>query len=220
MSDDSAATVLLVLRVKPFASAEAVAELVDVPVVDLDAQLQQMAAVGWVEHRSGIATGWTLTAAGRRHGAQLLRDEVGRTGAKATVERCYREFLPLNRELLAVCTAWQTVEVDGTHIVNDHSDPAHDAEVLSRLAELHAAAVPLLERLAASAQRFSSYAPRLTLAHEMVRSGRTEWIARPILDSYHSVWFELHEHLLVTLGLERSSEPNTPTGRKSNGDPS
>jgi hypothetical protein len=28
-----------------------------------------------------------------------------------------------------------------------------------------------------------------------------------MIDSYHSVWFELHEDLLATLGIERGSEP-------------
>ena len=27
-----------------------------------------------------------------------------------------------------------------------------------------------------------------------------------MIDSYHTVWFELHEDLLATLGIERSSE--------------
>ncbi|MDQ1375434.1 MAG: hypothetical protein QOJ09_2772, partial [Actinomycetota bacterium] len=28
----------------------------------------------------------------------------------------------------------------------------------------------------------------------------------PLIDSYHTVWFELHEDLLSTLGIERGSE--------------
>ena len=27
-----------------------------------------------------------------------------------------------------------------------------------------------------------------------------------MIDSYHTVWFELHEDLLATLGLERAAE--------------
>jgi hypothetical protein len=27
-----------------------------------------------------------------------------------------------------------------------------------------------------------------------------------VIDSYHTVWFELHEDLLSTLGIERASE--------------
>ena len=32
-------------------------------------------------------------------------------------------------------------------------------------------------------------------------------MTKPMIDSYHSVWFELHEDLLATLGIERGSEP-------------
>ena len=40
-----------------------------------------------------------------------------------------------------------------------------------------------------------------------MQEGRTEWIAKPTVDSYHGVWFELHEHLLVTLDRDRATEP-------------
>ena len=39
-----------------------------------------------------------------------------------------------------------------------------------------------------------------------VRRGHGEWFDKPLIDSYHTVWFELHEDLLATLGLERSTE--------------
>jgi pyruvate,orthophosphate dikinase len=39
-----------------------------------------------------------------------------------------------------------------------------------------------------------------------VADGSHEWIARPTIDSYHTVWFELHEHLLATLGRTRTDE--------------
>jgi hypothetical protein len=33
----------------------------------------------------------------------------------------------------------------------------------------------------------------------------------PLIDSFHTVWFELHEHLLATLGIERGRpDPATP----------
>ena len=35
---------------------------------------------------------------------------------------------------------------------------------------------------------------------------RVEWFTRPMIDSYHTVWFELHENLLATLGIERARE--------------
>ena len=34
-----------------------------------------------------------------------------------------------------------------------------------------------------------------------------EWITSPTRDSIHTIWFELHEHLLATLGRDRTTEP-------------
>jgi hypothetical protein len=39
-----------------------------------------------------------------------------------------------------------------------------------------------------------------------VLTGDHDWFTKPILASYHTVWFELHEDLLATLGLDRASE--------------
>ena len=36
--------------------------------------------------------------------------------------------------------------------------------------------------------------------------GEKKWVDEPGIDSCHMVWFELHEDLLTTLGLERASE--------------
>ena len=33
------------------------------------------------------------------------------------------------------------------------------------------------------------------------------WVAQPKIDSCHTVWMELHEDLLATLGLERLNRP-------------
>ena len=37
-------------------------------------------------------------------------------------------------------------------------------------------------------------------------SGDHDYIASPRLDSYHNVWFELHEDLILTQGIDRAAE--------------
>jgi hypothetical protein len=207
MSDEPAITLLLLLRLKAFAPTERLAALLDRSVDQVDVELVELAERGWVQHREGLAAGWSLTPEGRRVGQQLLRAEAERAGALAPLDDCYRRFLPLNAELLSVCTDWQTVVVDGEHVANDHTDAERDARVLARLDALHTATRPVLEDLGDSLGRFSSYGGRLDRAHGHVRQGRTEWIAKPTVDSYHGIWFELHEHLLVTLDRDRSTEP-------------
>jgi hypothetical protein len=206
MSDDLAASLLLVLRLKAFAPTDVVACSLQLPAEEVQAEMSRLADRGWVQHREGMAAGWSLTTDGRHHGQRLLRAELDAEGTVGEVEACYRGFLPLNGELLSICTDWQTVEIDGEHLPNDHSDPARDAAVLARLDSLHARTLPVLDALADALGRFGVYRPRLSHAHEQVRAGNTEWIAKPTLDSYHGTWFELHEHLLVTLGRERATE--------------
>jgi hypothetical protein len=66
--------------------------------------------------------------------------------------------------------------------------------------------VPICEELARSLRRFANYGPRLTTALERVRSGDIDWFTKPMIASYHTIWFELHEDLLATLGIERGQE--------------
>ena len=58
--------------------------------------------------------------------------------------------------------------------------------------------------------RLGGYGPRLSSALAKVQGGDGEWFTKPTIDSYHTVWFELHENLLATLGIERGAERATP----------
>lgn len=50
------------------------------------------------------------------------------------------------------------------------------------------------------------YLGRLDLAVKKINEGDHAWVARPIMDSYHTVWFELHEDLIALCGLTRAEE--------------
>jgi hypothetical protein len=62
--------------------------------------------------------------------------------------------------------------------------------------------------LGALLDRFGRYEDRLSAAVARVEAGDHDWFTKPLIDSYHTVWFELHEDLLSTLGKERASEEN------------
>ena len=81
-----------------------------------------------------------------------------------------------------------------------------DAGVIKRLADVHLGVTPITGALSAALDRYHHYQPRLQLALDKVKKGSHEWFAKPILDSYHTVWMELHEDLLSTLRIERASE--------------
>jgi hypothetical protein len=78
--------------------------------------------------------------------------------------------------------------------------------VIEQLADLHAKVTPICADLGAALDRFGGYAGRLGDAVAKVRAGDVDWFTKPMIASYHTVWFELHEDLLATLGIERSSE--------------
>src|SRR5690606_31057819 len=155
--------------------------------------------------RTGRLVGWNLTAEGRGEGERLLAEERDAAGVRSTVEDLHARFQPLNVELLDLCTDWQLRTVDRESRPNDHSAPEHDAAVLERLERLHERTRVWLAELGAALPRFGTYSDRLAEALRHVRSGRTDWFTRPVIDSYHTVWFELHEDLLATLGLERTA---------------
>jgi hypothetical protein len=220
MSDEHSVTLLLLLRLKAFAPTDRLADWSELPVDVAAATLAACEATGLVQQRTTPpALGWSLTAAGRRDGAAMLRAELASSGTTESVEAHYREFLPLNVELLSICTDWQTVVIDGVPVPNPHDDPARDAQTLTRLDRLHSVALPLLESLAGAVPRFRGYAGRLDHAVRRVRQGATDWLAKPTIDSYHGIWFELHEHLLASLGRDRTSEAAPAHAPTPSGDP-
>lgn len=203
---DSRTLVMHGLRLKGFAEAVAIAEVVALPEPDTKAMLDALVSEELASYRDGRLSGFTLTPAGRAKHAQLLSEELDAHGVRDAIHAAYAQFLRHNGDLLAVCTAWQLREDDGPSTINDHSDPAYDAKVIEQLAGVHAHVEPICHELASSLLRFGSYAPRLSDALGRVRSGDIDWFTKPMIASYHTIWFELHEDLLATLGIERGQE--------------
>ncbi len=194
------------LRLKGFAEAASVAEVATVDEAAAVSELNALVDEGLATHRSGRISGFSLTPAGRADHARRLSAELEALGVREAIETTYRSFLTHNGRLLAVCTAWQLREVNGQSIPNDHTDAAYDAQVIAQLGELHAIVAPICVELAASLDRYGRYGPQLSHALERVQAGELEWFTKPMVDSYHTVWFELHEDLLATLGIERGTE--------------
>jgi hypothetical protein len=194
------------LRLKGFGDAAAVGEAVGVSEAEAKPVLDQLVVEDLAIYRDGKLSGFSLTKPGREEHARQLAAELDALGARDAVEGAYRRFLGLNTELLSVCTEWQLREVDGESIINDHSDSVYDAGVIEKLASLHARVEPICNDLGALVDRFRGYGPRLTHALDRVRRGDTDWFTKPMISSYHTVWFEMHEDLLCTLGIERGAE--------------
>lgn len=135
-------------------------------------------------------------------GAERITAELESAGAREAVTASYERFLVLNPELLDLCTAWQLRPLDGVLSANDHRDRAYDARVLDRFADLDGRAAAVRAELSAVLPRFGRYHVRLSGALGRAAAGELEYVADSTA-SYHTIWAELHEDLLTTLGVQR-----------------
>jgi hypothetical protein len=194
------------LRLKGLAGADAIAARVGLAVDDVERRLRRLAADGLVVHRDVAVEGWTLTPAGRAEHARLVATDVDTAGVRDTIADAYERFRVLNPAVLDACSRWQVRDIDGAAVRNDHRDPGYDARVVADLAALHHRAEPVCDDLAGALDRYRPYGPQLAHALAMIQAGQRDWFTKPLMPSYHTVWFELHEDLLTTLGLDRTVE--------------
>lgn len=121
----------------------------------------------------------------------------------AAFVQAYEQFEVINRDLKALITRWQTREIGGQQVANDHSDKAYDENVIGQLGDLHERFEPVLQKLLAGQSRLGIYRSKLEQALEKAEDGHINWVSDARTESYHTVWFELHEDLLRLLGQER-----------------
>jgi pyruvate, orthophosphate dikinase len=190
---------LQLARVKGLISSEAASAALDTDTGAVGSAFEQFRDKGWLVN---TARGWRLTPAGRNTAAMLVEEERASLDAGA-LRALYEEFCNVNSELKSTMTAWQ-LHADGAP--NDHTDAAYDQAVTARLGRLHERAEPLVDRIGQAAPRLAHYRRRLSTALENIRRGDAAYVARPIVDSYHTVWFELHEDLMAINGLTRAAE--------------
>ena len=194
------------LRLKGAGDVEALAEQAGVDPRQVRRQLAALSGEGLAAERDVAPVGWSLTPAGHAAADRAVAAEVEAAGARHAVSAAYDRFRSLNVTALETCSRWQVREVDGRPVLNDHADPSYDAAVVDDLARLQHAVDPVLGDLSSTLGRYHTYAPRLRRAVEKVEAGDGDWFTKPSLPSYHTVWFELHQDLLATLGLDRSAE--------------
>lgn len=160
---------------------------------------------GW---QALVDTGYATAAKGRvmlsPDGRAAANEFARATGAAVDVaEAAYESFVPLNQRLLKVCHDWQ---LQRGGVPNDHTDPDYDHKVIRRLHDVHAGARRVLVTLVGSLPRFAAYEPRFEAALTQLDGGDRMWFASPACDSYHTVWMQFHEDLLLASGRARGDE--------------
>jgi hypothetical protein len=194
--------VLHALRVKGVAGEDALAIATGLAVDEVRPAAARLVAAGQVQQRTGRVPGWSLTEEGRRAHAPAIAGELDASGRRDQVEAGYGEVLRLDKRFKAVCTSWQLRALDPP-TVNDHADPEYDAAAIARLVAVHAEAAPAVATLAQAMDRYWPYQARFDAALLHVQAGEIDWFTKPLIGSYHDVWMELHEDLLLTLGIAR-----------------
>jgi hypothetical protein len=215
--------VLHAVRISGFADNAAVAHRFELDPSETDGLLRDAEARGWTTyHAFGGTAGWSLTERGRAEHERRLASELTNVGCAEDVRDVHRGFLPLNALLLRACTDWQLRPAVGHRLVpNDHADRIWDAGVLRELLAIDRALRPLMGRLGSRLTRFRGYDARFSAALTRARAGEPDFVARTDVDSCHRVWFELHEDLIATLGIDRHAQvrgPGRPSPRQPRGD--
>jgi hypothetical protein len=188
------------LAVKRHAAPPAIASLMGIHAARVQSVLAEAVAGGRAIEAKG---GYALTPLARLalEGRYSFHFESLRENVRFVA--AYESFERINRTLKQIITDWQAVEVAGERVVNDHTDAAHDEAVMDRLAAVHEQVDTVLQALAGPLPRMRIYQQKLLGALESAEDGDREWVSDVRRESYHTVWFELHEDLLRIMGRAR-----------------
>ncbi|BBZ59201.1 helix-turn-helix domain-containing protein [Mycolicibacterium monacense] len=190
-------SILQATRLKGRVSPEALAATLNRDQATVTVAIAELGEAGLLVEGKSIR----LTPAGRERLNDLLAEE--RLGVDASaISHTYNEFRDVNARFKSLVSEWQLKGGEP----NTHEDADYDADVLARLERVHDAVLPIIGSAAEQLPRLSAYADKLSTAMERVSAGETTWFTRPIIDSYHTVWFELHEELILAAGLTRDQE--------------
>jgi hypothetical protein len=189
--------VLHTLRTRGFVTPDGFTQSIGIFPAEILARLVADGHVRYTEKRDLYSL---LPAGTERHEALLdsYADEALRAGLAAP----YGRFRELNEQFKQICTDWQLR--NGSP--NDHADSDYDSACAARLAALHESSRPVLDAMAAVLPRLDRYATRLDRAVEAVANGETKRFTGVMCDSYHDVWMELHEDLIVLQRIDRVEE--------------
>jgi hypothetical protein len=189
------------LRIKGFATTETIAEVSALPVAIVEQHLGDLRARDWAAFREARSL-WQLTPVGREEHKIALAGDVAHTQIGERLHSTYESFLVQNGAFKALCGDWQLR--DGQP--NDHADTAYDAAVVQRLVALNEATLPMVSAMGEVLQRLAPYRDRLEETCRKVVAGETKMFTGVMCGSYHDVWMELHEDLILTQGIDRTAE--------------
>jgi|SRR5581483_8387423 len=201
MDEDVEFLTLHCLTMKQLASPAHVEAIVGVPAAEAKVALGRLVESGDVKEARG---NFVLMPAGRERLDARYREIYKAVRQSDTFTGAYARFERVNADLKKLITDWQTMTVAGQLTPNDHSDADYDNRIIDRLCALHERVEPILDGFAAEVPRLARHKARLDAALDKVSAeGDRDYVSGVRVDSYHTVWFELHEDLLRILDTER-----------------
>ena len=122
------------LAIKKHGSAADVAELMGLDPATVEGLLAEAEARGRVA-KAGAK--YMLTAPAQ----MVLSSEYSRLYADQRDDKAmnaaYDEFEKVNAQVKQLITDWQTIEIGGSRVANNHADRAYDQKIIDRLGALH-----------------------------------------------------------------------------------
>ncbi|MAA74071.1 MAG: hypothetical protein CMN28_05140 [Salinisphaeraceae bacterium] len=188
------------LAIKKHGTPEAVAELMGLNEDRARQLMDEAVANGRVNEAGGK---YMLTPMAQMSLKSAYSKEYADPRGSENFLQAYQNFERINVDLKQIITDWQTLDVGGDKVPNDHSNSEYDEQVIDSLGELHERVEPVLDQLAGGLSRLAIYKDKLLAALEKAEDGDIQWVSDAKIDSYHTVWFELHEDLLRITGNER-----------------
>jgi len=188
------------LRIKGFAKVDMVADIAAVTPDEAEIYLNVLLEreLAMFREQRGL---WQLTPAGKETHREELRIDTP-DSVRSGLTPAYTDFLVLNASFKDLCGDWQLKE----GAPNDHSDTQYDKQVIERLVEMNKLASPIVETMGDVLGRIAPYAPRMLTSSQRVVAGENSMFTGVMCGSYHDVWMELHEDLILTQGIDRAAE--------------
>ena len=104
-------------------------------------------------------------------------------------EEQFAKFVIMDQKLKKIMYDWQGKTIGDQYIINDHTDREYDFSVLERLFDID----EKLRNLLKGEEIYKELLSKLEYALQQVESGDYDWMAKYTIDSYHTVWIQIHE---------------------------
>jgi len=195
MNETTDLRLLQALRLRGRSDASRVAESYGEDEAATADHLNRLAAQALVDEKNGT---FVLSKAGESLRARLIASERSQLD-DSSLQALYADFSCVDPAFKRLVADVQLGQIER-------------ADAAQHLAPIHQQLQPLLDRASALIPRLSLYASRFQDALQALQGGDGRYLASPLVESYHSIWFEWHEELIQASGRTRAQESSKAEG--------